>query len=211
MDHSHSYGYGMWSFVIINSAIFILFAYSFTKIKAKPDWRTWGTFSAFVIAYFTEMYGFPLSIYLLSGWLSKYYPGVNFYSHENGHLIHTLLSLKGDPHFDPFHIASNILIVIGFLMLSFAWNTLYRAQRKHQLAITGLYAKVRHPQYDGFIIIMIGFLLQWPTILTLIMFPILVYVYVRLARSEEKQVLKEFGDEYKRYAEVTPAFIPHIF
>ena len=211
MDHSTSYGYGIWSLVIINSAIFILFAYSFTKIRTKPDWRIWGAFSAFVIAYFTEMYGFPLSIYLLSGWLSKYYPGVNFYSHESGHLLHTLFGLKGDPHFDPFHIASNILIFIGFLMIASAWNTLYKARRHHKLAVTGLYAKVRHPQYDGFIIIMIGFLLQWPTLVTLIMFPILVYVYIKLARSEEKQVSKEFGDEYARYAEVTPAFIPHIF
>lgn len=211
MNHSNSYAYGIWSLVIINSAIFIMFAYSFTKIQNKPDWHTWGPFSAFIIAYFTEMYGFPLSIYFLSGWLSKYYPGINFYSHESGHLLHTLLGLKGDPHFDPFHIASNILIFIGFMMIVFAWNTLYKAQRHHKLAVTGLYAKVRHPQYDGFIIIMVGFLLQWPTILTLIMFPILVYVYIRLARSEEKQVAEKFGEEYKRYTEATPAFIPHLF
>lgn len=208
---TNSYGYGLWSLVIINSAIFILFAYSFTKLKTKTNWRSWGAFSAFVVAYFTEMYGFPLSIYLLSGWLSKYYPGANFYSHDNGHLIHTLLGLKGNPHFDLFHILSNILILIGFLVIASAWNTLYQAQLQHKLAITGLYAKVRHPQYDGFILIMIGFLLQWPTILTLIMFPILVYMYVKLARSEEKEVLKEFGEEYKGYSEATPAFIPRIF
>lgn len=211
MEHTNSYAYGLWSLVIINSAIFILFAYSFTKFKTKTDWRSWGGFSAFVIAYFTEMYGFPLSIYLLSGWLSKYYSGVNFYSHESGHLLHTLFGLKGNPHFDPFHILSNILIVVGFIVIASAWSTLYQAQRQHKLATAGLYAKVRHPQYDGFILIMIGFLLQWPTILTLVMFPILVYMYVKLARSEEKGVLKEFGEKYKRYAEVTPAFIPRIF
>lgn len=208
MDHSSAYG--IWSLVIINSAIFIMFAYSFTTITAKSDWRTWGPFSAFVIAFFTEMYGFPLSIYLLSGVLSKYYPGVNFYSHDNGHLLHTLLGIKGDPHFDLFHIASNVLMIIGFVMLYSAWKTLYRAQRKHQLATTGLYSYVRHPQYDGFIIIMFGFLLQWPTIVTIIMFPILVYIYIRLARNEENQVVKEFGEEYKHYAEVTPGFIPKI-
>lgn len=208
MDHSSAYG--IWSLVIINSAIFIMFAYSFTTITAKSDWRTWGPFSAFVIAFFTEMYGFPLSIYLLSGVLSKYFPGVNFYSHDSGHLLHTLLGIKGDPHFDLFHIASNVLMIIGFVMLYSAWKTLYRAQRKHQLATTGLYSYVRHPQYDGFIIIMFGFLLQWPTIVTIIMFPILVYIYIRLARNEENQVVKEFGEEYKNYAEVTPGFIPKI-
>src|SRR3990167_4809225 len=145
MDH-HANSYGIWTLVIVNSAIFIMFAYSFTTVTSKSDWRTWGAFSAFVIAFFTEMYGFPLSIYLLSGILSKYYPGVNFYSHDSGHLLNTLLGLKSDPHFDFFHIARNVLIVIGFIMLSSAWNTLYRAQRNHQLATAGLYAKVRHPQ-----------------------------------------------------------------
>lgn len=96
-------------------------------------------------------------------------------------------------------------------MVASAWNTLYKAQQKHQLATKGLYAKIRHPQYDGFIIIMIGFLLQWPTLITLIMFPILVYVYVQLARKEEKEILAEFGESYQRYIAKTPPFIPHFF
>jgi methanethiol S-methyltransferase len=211
MEQTNLYGYGLWSLVIINSVIFMLFAYSFTKFRTKTDWLSWGAFSAFIIAYFTEMYGFPLSIYFLSGWLSKYYPSVNFYTHESGHLLHTLFGLKGNPHFDPFHILSNILILVGFLVIASAWNTLYQAQRRHVLATTGLYAKVRHPQYDGFILIMMWFLLQWPTILTLIMFPILVYMYVRLAHHEEMQVIEEFGEEYRRYAKKIPAFLPKFF
>ncbi|WP_457589151.1 methyltransferase family protein [Legionella pneumophila] len=210
MEHT-SYAYGLWLLVIVNSAIFILFAYSFTTtFKAKRDWRAFGAFSAFVVAYFTEMYGFPLTIYLLSGWLSKYYPGVDLYGHDSGHLLHTLLGLKGDPHFDVFHILSFVFIIGGLWVIASAWGTLYRAQKNHQLATTGLYAKIRHPQYDGFILVMIGFLLQWPTILTLIMFPILVYMYVRLARREEKDALAEFGEDYKRYAAVTPGFIPRF-
>ncbi|HAT7847177.1 TPA: isoprenylcysteine carboxylmethyltransferase family protein [Legionella pneumophila] len=210
MEHT-SYAYGLWLLVIVNSAIFILFAYSFTTtFKTRRDWRAFGAFSAFVIAYFTEMYGFPLTIYLLSGWLSKYYPGMDLYGHDSGHLLHTLLGLKGDPHFDVFHILSFVFIIGGLWMIASAWGTLYRAQKAHQLATSGLCAKIRHPQYDGFILVMIGFLLQWPTILTLIMFPILVYMYVRLARREEKEVLAEFGEEYKHYAAVTPGFIPRI-
>lgn len=210
MEHTSS-AYGLWLLVLINSVLFILFAYSFTKFETKRDWRSFGAFSAFVIAYFTEMYGFPLTIYLLSGWLAKYYPGIDLYGHDAGHLLHTLLGVKGDPHFDPLHILSNVLIFGGLYIIYSAWNTLYRAQKEHQLATIGLYAKVRHPQYDGFILVMVGFLLQWPTLVTLIMFPILVYVYIRLAQKEEKETLSRFGETYKRYAEVTPAFIPHLF
>ncbi|WP_392536721.1 methyltransferase family protein [Legionella sp. 227] len=210
MEHA-SYAYGFWLLVIVNSAIFILFAYSFTQFKTGRDWRTFGTFSAFVVAYFTEMYGFPLTIYLLSGWLTRHYPGVNLYGHDSGHLLHTFLGLKGDPHFDVFHLLSFVFILGGLWMIASAWGTLYRAQKNHQLATTGLYAKMRHPQYDGFILIMIGFLVQWPTILTLIMFPILVVMYVKLAHHEEQETLKEFGEEYKKYVEKTPAFIPKLW
>lgn len=211
MQHAAaSNAYGLWLLVIINSAIFIIFAYSFTQFKTKRDWRSLGAFSAFVIAYFTEMYGFPLTIFLFSGWLSKHYPGINLYGHDTGHLFHTLFRLKGNPHFDIFHIASDVLIFGGLYIIYSAWETLYQAQKDHTLATTGLYSYVRHPQYDGFILIMVGFLLQWPTLITLVMFPILVFVYVRLAYREEKEVTIEFGEEYKHYAAVTPAFIPNL-
>jgi len=95
-------------------------------------------------------------------------------------------------------------------MLSSAWRVLHQAQRNHALATTGLYAYVRHPQYVGFILIMLGFLLQWPTLLTLIMFPILVAMYVRLARMEEHDAFAEFGEAYARYAATTPAFFPRL-
>ena len=202
--------YGLWSLVVINSAIFILFAFSFAKPQTQRDWRSFGAFSAFIVALFIEMYGFPLTIYLLSGWLVRKYPGVDFFSHDAGHLLNTLISWKINPHFDPLHILSNVLIVAGFFLLSMAWKVLYDAQRAHTLATTGPYAHVRHPQYDGFILIMLGFLLQWPTLITLIMFPVLVAMYVRLARREEREVTRAFGETYLRYAAVTPRFVPKL-
>lgn len=205
-----SSAYGLWSLVIINSLVFIIFAFSFAKPQSKRDWRTFGAFSAFIVALFTEMYGFPLTIYLLSGWLASRMPGIDLFSHDAGHLLEELFGWRGNPHFGPFHILSNILIVAGFFVLSSAWKVLYRAQRRHTLATTGAYARIRHPQYAGFVIIMFGFLLQWPTIVTLAMFPVLVYMYLRLARREEKEVRDEFGETYARYAERTPAFFPHI-
>jgi protein-S-isoprenylcysteine O-methyltransferase Ste14 len=114
------------------------------------------------------------------------FPGIHLLSHNTGHLWETLMGWKGDPHLNPLHILSDILIFAGFILLAAAWDVLYKAQRDHRLATTGPYAHLRHPQYVGFITIMIGFLVQWPTLLTLIMFPILVTMYVRLARREER-------------------------
>jgi methanethiol S-methyltransferase len=154
------------------------------------------------------MYGFPLTIVLLSGWLSRHFPGTNLYSHNTGHLWHTLLGLQGNAMLDPIHILSEIVILGGLILLASAWRVLYQAQRAHALATAGAYAYLRHPQYAAFILIMIGFLLQWPTLLTLAMFPILVVMYMKLARREEREALEEFGDAYARYAAATPGFIP---
>lgn len=210
MDHSDIPAYGLWGLVLLNSAMFIGFAFSFFKPKTRTDWRTFGAFSAFIIALFVEMYGFPLTIYLFSGWLATRYPGIDFLSHDNGHLIHTLLGLKGNPHFDVFHILSNVFIFGGFIVLSNAWHVLWRAQREHRMADTGIYSYVRHPQYVAFIMIMLGFLLQWPTLPTLVMFPILVVTYVRLGKREEKVSEDEFGEAYRLYKAKTPGWFPRI-
>lgn len=207
MNYSGAPAYGLWSLVIINSLVFIIFAFSFAKPQSSRDWRSFGAFSAFLVALFTEMYGFPLTIYLLSGWLSTHFPDIDWMSHDSGHLLETMFGWKSNPHFGPFHIISNILIVAGFWLLASAWKVLYAAQRQHTLATTGPYARVRHPQYVGFVLIMTGFLFQWPTLVTLAMFPILVFMYVRLARREEHDALAEFGEEYVRYASRTPAFL----
>jgi protein-S-isoprenylcysteine O-methyltransferase Ste14 len=205
---SHEAAYGLWSLVVINAAVFILFAFSFAKPQTSRDWRSFGAFSAFLVALFVEMYGFPVTIYLLSGWLSRRFPQIDPFSHESGHLWHTLLGFEGDPHSDPFHVASYLLIGGGFWILSAAWPVLYRAQREGRLATTGPYARVRHPQYVGFIAILTGFLLQWPTLVTLGMFPILIFMYVRLAHREEAEAVGAFGSAYAEYARTTPRWIP---
>jgi protein-S-isoprenylcysteine O-methyltransferase Ste14 len=202
--------YGLWMLVILNSAVFIIFALSFGKPQSPRDWRSFGAFSAFIVALFTEMYGFPLTLYLLSGWLQTRYPSLDLMSHDAGHLWFTLFGLKGNPHFNILHILSDGVILGGFILLSAAWKVLHEAQRHHRLAKTGLYAYVRHPQYVAFMAIMSGFLLQWPTLLTLAMFPLLVIMYVRLARAEESDALQTFGAEYERYAAVTPGWFPRL-
>jgi protein-S-isoprenylcysteine O-methyltransferase Ste14 len=202
--------YGLWSLVIINSVVFVLFAYSFFKPRTPRDWRSFGAFSAFLVALFAEMYGFPLSIYFLSGWLQSRFPDVDWFSHDAGHLLEMMFGWKANPHFGPFHILSFVFIGVGFILISAAWKILYDAQKRNKLATTGPYSYVRHPQYVGFILVMFGFLLQWPTILTLAMFPVLTVMYVVLARSEEREALTSFGSEYRKYMEEVPAFVPRL-
>src|SRR5262245_8347622 len=203
--------YGLWGLVIVNSVVFIIFAYSFFKPRTTRDWRSFGAFSAFLVALFTEMYGFPLTIYLLSGWLQSHYPDVDWFSHDAGHLLEMMFGWKANPHAGPFHLLSFAFIGGGFILISVAWEALYEAQQTRSLATTGPYSYVRHPQYVGFVLVMFGFLLQWPTILTLAMFPVLTVMYVRLARSEERDAIAEFGQTYRAYAREVPAFMPRLF
>jgi protein-S-isoprenylcysteine O-methyltransferase Ste14 len=200
--------YGLWGLVVLNSAIFILFAFTFFKPKTRRDWTSFSAFSAFLIALFVEMYGFPLTIYLLSGWLQSRHPGVDWFSHDAGHLTEMLFGWRANPHFGPFHLLSFVLIGAGFVLISAAWPVLFAAQKAGRLATSGPYSYVRHPQYVGFVLVLLGFLVQWPTILTLAMFPVLVAMYLRLARHEEREVRAEFGEAYQRYAAQVPAFVP---
>ncbi|OIQ98653.1 hypothetical protein GALL_193110 [mine drainage metagenome] len=203
--------YGLWSLVIINSAFFIFFAFSFFKPQSQRDWRTLGLYSAFIVALFTEMYGFPLTIYLLSGWLQSHYPGVNWWSHDAGHLLEMMFGWRSNPHFGPFHILSMIFIGGGFWLLASSWPVLYRAVQRNELATAGPYARIRHPQYVAFALVMFGFLLQWVTLITLLMFPVLLLIYVRLAHAEERDTEARFGDQWREYAARTPRFVPQGF
>ncbi len=202
-------GYGLWPLVVVNTALFAVFAASFFHPRTGRDWRAMSAYTAFLVALFTEMYGIPLTVYLLSGWLGAKVPALQA-THAGGHLWNDLIGWTGDPHMSPFHLASYAFIGGGFWLIAVGWQKLHDAARTGTLATTGPYARVRHPQYDGFLLIMIGFLLQWPTIPTLVMFPILVLVYTRLARTEEREVAARFGDAWRDYAVATPAFIPHL-
>ena len=199
------YGYGLWVLVVVNSVIFIFFATSFFHPRSGRDWRVMGGFSAFIVALFAEMYGYPLTIYLASGALGDRLP----LSHNGGHLWADLISWPYDPHLSPFHLASYALIGGGFWLISAAWRVLFAAQRAGTLATTGAYARVRHPQYDGLMLVMTGFLLQWPTLVTAVMYPVLVIAYRRLARNEETEVRHEFNTAWDDYAARTPRFLPH--
>lgn len=202
------YEYGNWLLVAFNIILFLYFIKSAFKPRTKTDWTTFRYFGAFIVALFAEMYGFPLTIYLLTSYFGNRL-GLDF-THNNGHILNTLLGLKGDPHFNILHIASYALIIGGLILLGKAWEVLYKAVTQHKLATDSVYKYIRHPHYLAFILIILGFLVQWPTLITLIMAPILIFRYVRLARTEEKEMLKKFGSEYKVYKNEVPGFFPSV-
>jgi len=207
-ESAGNFAYGMWPVVIFNIGLFLFFAISFIEPKKKFEWKTMGAFIGFIAALFTEMYGFPLTIYLLSGWMGQSYPVLNPFSHPHGHLWLVFFGL-GDSHLAMtiLHIISNIIILGGFLLLHQGWKLIHEAKGQ-KLVTEGIYSHVRHPQYSGLFLITIGFLIQWPSLTTIIMWPILMFAYYKLAMREEKDVEKQFGEEYAAYRNRVPAFIP---
>jgi protein-S-isoprenylcysteine O-methyltransferase Ste14 len=202
--------YGLWMVALVNAAVFILFAFSFFKPATARDWRSLGAFSAFVVALFAEMYGFPLTLYLLAGWFGHLLPALDPLSHDAGHLWPALLGWSMNPHWNPLHVLSYVLIGGGFWLIASAWRVLHESQQNASLATTGPYARMRHPQYAGFALIMVGFFLQWPTLITGLMLPLLLWMYWRLAQREEREVLAAFGEGYRDYARRVPAFFPRL-
>ncbi len=200
-----SYAYGMWSFVVINAGIIIFFALSFLKPKKRWEWRSMGAFSAFVVALFAEMYGFPLTIYLLISTLGSRYPVINPFSHSNGNLwaVFTGGSVYAS---GLFMFLGGAAIFGGMIIMGKAWRQIHKADGK--MVTSGLYRLVRHPQYSALFLIMVGMLIQWPTIITAAMWPVLILMYHRLARKEEQEMESRFGNQYAAYRQQVPMFWP---
>jgi methanethiol S-methyltransferase len=202
------YGYGFWSLVIFNAAFFVTFTLSFLTPIRRREWRSFGVYSAFIVALFTEMYGFPLTIYILTALLGSRYPILNPFSHASGHLWVTLLG-GGAAMMTGIHLVSNLLMFGGLIIIAAGWSRIHRSQGA--LVIDGIYAWVRHPQYSGLFLITVGLLIQWPTIVTALTWPVLVFLYVRLARREEADMERMFGTAYWEYAARVPRFVPRFW
>ena len=201
------YTYGMWVVVAFSIGLFLFFVLSFLAPKGRAEWRNLGLVMAFLVALFSEMYGFPLTIYLLTGWLGEAYPVLEPFNHKYGHLW--VVVFGGSTLAWAMVMGLSLaLLLAGYVLLSKGWRQVYGAQGK--LVTDGVYAFARHPQYAGLFLMILGFLVQWPTLLTVLMAPILVYAYVRLARSEERIMFERFGQAYDDYAQRTPAFFPPV-
>jgi len=195
----------MWVIAAFNVGLFLFFFLSFLPPKGRLEWRNLGLVTAFLVALFSEMYGFPLTIYLLTGWLGDAYPVLEPFNHKFGHLWVVVFG-GSDLAWAMVMAASLVLMISGYILLSRGWRQVHGG--KGGIVIDGLYAYVRHPQYTGLFLVILGFLVQWPTLPTLLMAPVLIYAYVRLAHMEERHMLERFGDMYSEYTRRKPAFIP---
>lgn len=204
---SRIYDYGMWTVVLFNVGLFGFFAFSFLAPKEWLEWRNFGVVTAFFVALFSEMFGFPLTIYLLTGWLGDRYPVLQPFSHKFGHLWVVVFG-GSDLAWAIVMAISILFLLIGYLLLAKGWRQVHGADG--QLVTEGVYAYARHPQYAGLFLIIIAFLVQWPTVLTVLMAPILILAYVRLAHREEARMRELFGSRYDEYARHVAAFFPPL-
>jgi protein-S-isoprenylcysteine O-methyltransferase Ste14 len=193
----------MWPLAILMIVLVSWLLYRYVAPKGWKEWSRAGLIQAFIIELYAEMYGFPLTLYVLTGFFGVDIPLL----HESGHLWATLLGL-GPVGWMIEMILAFIVIFAGISLVIQGWREVYRARRENRFATEGPYAIVRHPQYLGIFVALFGQLIHWPTIPTLVLFPVIVWAYVRLARREERETTAHFGEAYREYQRRVPGFIP---
>ncbi len=199
-------GFYRWDLVILSLSLVGIFLYGVLRPRRKSEWRSAGIASAWVIALYAEMYGFPLTLYLLSHIFGSHLAPSHF---QNGHIWAPLLQVESPWGQFAFVLVGQVLILLGTLIALVGWRHLW--PQRNDLATQGIYAYIRHPQYTGFFLFLLGSLVNWPTLITLLTAPILIVVYYRLALQEERDALEEWGERYQQYMDKTGRFWPRLF
>ncbi|MFT6914229.1 MAG: hypothetical protein ACJAWL_000517 [Motiliproteus sp.] len=195
---------GVWILALIMIVIVSWYLYKYLAPTSWHEWAGAGVVQAFIIALYAEMYGFPLTIYLLArfGGLDR--------TELNANLWSSLLGL-GETGMMISMILGYLLLFIGIGLFFKGWRQVYRARQQHILVTDGLYALARHPQYTGLFIALFGEgIVHWPTLFSVGLFPVIAFVYYRLSLREERKVAAEFGNEYRAYKKRVPMFIPRL-
>lgn len=178
-----------WDLVLVSIVLFAAFLL-LLPFRKRVSWRAHSAYTGFIIALFAEMFGFPLTIYFIS----SYFGRIGFQNEFLDYMSSSGMSV------------GLVITGLGLLLVIAGWRYIYRS--KEENVIKGVYSYVRHPQYLGLILVTLGWLVHWPTILTAAMWPIVVIMYYRLAKKEEKEMEERFGDRYLLYKENVPMFIP---
>ncbi|MDW7710606.1 MAG: isoprenylcysteine carboxylmethyltransferase family protein [Deferrisomatales bacterium] len=195
---------GMWGLAAIVIVIVSWLMYRYLAPQSWKEWGRTGVVQAFIIAFYAEMYGFPLTIYFLSRFF-----GLDLAWAQGGNLW---AQLFGTPIAHIVAMAIGYAIVFsGATLVAEGWRRVHRARREERLVTDGVYARVRHPQYTGLFVIVFGEgIMHWPTIVSVVAFPVIVLAYTLLAQKEELQMLEMFGDQYREYQRRVPGFIPRF-
>lgn len=195
--------YGNWVAVaiwILIYGVFLFFLPFYRKSQRKPT----AAYLAFIIAYALEMFGIPMSMYFVAWAFGRNLPDGILW----GHTLNQYIGNWGMYICIVLHIIGGLLVIVG-------WRAIHKNYWRHdsgegKIVNTGIYRYIRHPQYTGFLLITLGMIFEWATIPLLIMWPILIIVYYRLARKEEQDMVQEFGDQYVVYKKQTGMFLPKL-